>query len=183
MSSTAQAQSPLLETKGLSKTFGATPALVDVDFTLHSGEVHALLGENGAGKSTLIKLLTGVHKRDAGTICLEGKPIDPRSPRHAQELGISAVYQEINLIPTLSVAENIFVGRQPTRFGITDTRAANRKARELLKTFNIDIDVTRELSSYSIAIQQIVAIVRGVDLSAKVLILDEPTSSLDRNEV
>ena len=183
MSSTAQTQSPLLETKGLTKHFGTTPALVDVDFTLRSGEVHALLGENGAGKSTLIKVLTGVHKRDAGTICLEGKPIDPRSPRHAQELGISAVYQEINLIPTLSVAENIFLGRQPMRFGIIDTPTANRKARELLKTFHIDIDVTRELSSYSIAIQQIIAIVRGVDLSAKVLILDEPTSSLDRHEV
>ena len=105
------------------------------------------------------------------------------SPRHAQELGISAVYQEINLIPTLSVAENIYLGRQPMRFGLINMRAANRQARELLKTFNIDIDVTRDLSSYSIAIQQIVAIVRGVDLSVKVLILDEPTSSLDRHEV
>lgn len=150
---------------------------------LRPGEVHALLGENGAGKSTLIKLLTGVHKRDAGTILLDGKEIDPRSPRHAQELGISAVYQEINLIPTLSVAENIFLGRHPTTLGMINMRAANRRAQELLKTFDIDIDVSRDLSSYSVAIQQIVAIVRGVDLSAKVLILDEPTSSLDRHEV
>lgn len=183
MSAIGQIQSPLLETRGLTKTFTATPALVDVDFTLNRGEVHALLGENGAGKSTLIKLITGVYKKDAGTILLDGKAIDPRSPRHAQELGISAVYQEINLIPTLSVAENIYLGRQPMRFGLINMRAANRKARELLKTFNIDIDVTRDLSSYSIAIQQIIAIVRGVDLSAKVLILDEPTSSLDRHEV
>ncbi len=183
MSANEQAQSPLLETRGLTKTFGAIPALSDVDFVLYPGEVHALLGENGAGKSTLIKLITGVHRRDAGTILLEGKEIDPHGPRDAQALGISAVYQEINLIPTLSVAENIFLGRQPMRFGMVNMRAANRQARELLKTFNIDIDVTRDLSSYSIAIQQIVAIVRGVDLSAKVLILDEPTSSLDRHEV
>jgi monosaccharide-transporting ATPase len=170
-------QSPLLETRGLTKAFAATLALSEVDFNLYSGEVHALLGENGAGKSTLIKLITGVYKKDAGAILLEGKEIEPRGPRHAQELGISAVYQEINLIPTLSVAENIFLGRQPTFLGWVNMRAANRQARELLKTFHIDIDVTRDLSGYSIAIQQIVAIVRGVDLSAKVLILDEPTSS------
>jgi simple sugar transport system ATP-binding protein len=183
MSANAQIQSPLLETRGLTKTFTATPALAEVDFTLNRGEVHALLGENGAGKSTLIKLITGVYRKDAGTIFLEGKEIDPHNPRHAQDLGISAVYQEINLIPTLSVAENLYLGRQPMRFGLVNMRAANRQARELLKTFNIDIDVTRDLSSYSIAIQQIIAIVRGVDLSVKVLILDEPTSSLDKHEV
>jgi len=183
MSANEPKSSPLLETRGLTKSFTATPALDHVDFNLLPGEIHALLGENGAGKSTLIKLITGVYKKDAGTIHLEGKEIDPRSPRHAQELGISAVYQEINLIPTMSVAENIYLGRQPMRFGLINMRAATRQAHELLKTFNIDIDVTRDLSSYSIAIQQIVAIVRGVDLSVKVLILDEPTSSLDRHEV
>ena len=183
MTTNGQKQSPLLETQGLTKTFLTVQALSEVDFTLYPGEVHALLGENGAGKSTLVKLITGVYKKDAGTILLEGKEIDPQSPRHAQELGISAVYQEINLIPTLSVAENIFLGRQPTRWGLVNMRAANRRARELLNAFHIDIDVTRDLSSYSVAIQQIVAIVRGVDLSAKVLILDEPTSSLDRHEV
>ncbi|MBI5931536.1 MAG: sugar ABC transporter ATP-binding protein [Chloroflexi bacterium] len=176
-------QPALLEVRGLTKTFTATPALSDVDFTLYPGEVHAVLGENGAGKSTLIKLITGVYKRDAGTIHLNGKTIEPRNPRHAQELGISAVYQEINLIPTLSVAENLFVGRQPRFLGMVSMQLTNNKARKLLKTFNIDIDVTRDLSAYSIAIQQIVAIVRGVDLSAKILILDEPTSSLDRHEV
>src|SRR5687767_4864580 len=102
MSVNEQQQAPLLETRSLSKNFTATPALTDVNFTLYPGEVHALLGENGAGKSTLIKLITGVHRKDSGSILLEGKEIDPRSPRHAQELGISAVYQEINLIPTLS---------------------------------------------------------------------------------
>ena len=173
----------LLEVRKLSKTFPATKALTDVDFSLHAGEVHALLGENGAGKSTLIKLVTGVHRKDAGQILLEGQEIEPRSPRHAQELGISGVYQEINLIPTLSVAENIFLGRQPTTLGFIRMGEAKKRAQELLQSFDIDIDVTQNLSSYSIAIQQIVAIVRGVDLSAKVLILDEPTSSLDRHEV
>ncbi len=176
-------EAPLLETKGLTKIFPATVALSNVDFTLYAGDVHVLVGENGAGKSTLIKLITGVYRKDAGTILLEGHEIDPHSPRHAQELGISTVYQEVNLIPTMSVAENIFLGRQPMRFGMINMGAANRQAKQLLKDFGVDIDVTRNLSSYSVAIQQIIAIVRGVDLSAKVLILDEPTSSLDRPEV
>jgi simple sugar transport system ATP-binding protein len=176
-------RSPLLEVRGLTKSFIATQALSEVDFTLNRGEVHAVLGENGAGKSTLIKLITGAYRKDAGTILLEGQEIDLHGPRDAQELGISAVYQEINLVPTLSVAENIFLGRQPRVYGFVNMRAVNRNARELLKTFDIDIDVTRNLSTFSVAIQQIVAIVRGIDLSAKVLILDEPTSSLDRHEV
>lgn len=183
MNSSEQARQPLLEVKGLTKTFTSTVALDDVDFALYAGDVHILVGENGAGKSTLIKLITGVHRKDAGTILLEGKVIDPRSPRHAQDLGISTVYQEVNLIPTLSVAENIFLGRQPMRWGMIDTRATNRQAKQLLQDFGLDIDVTSNLASYSVAIQQIIAIVRGVDLSAKVLILDEPTSSLDRQEV
>src|SRR5262245_6937924 len=174
---------PLLQTKGLTKTFGSVHALADVDFNLYAGEVHAVLGENGAGKSTLIKLITGVYKKDAGAILLENQEIEPRSPRHAQEYGISPVYQEINLIPTLSVAENIFLGRQPMRFGFVNTAATHRKAKELLQRFNIQIDVSRTLSSYSVAVQQLVAIARGVDMSAKILILDEPTASLDRNEV
>ena len=183
MSAEIQDRKVLLQGKGLRKVFSATVALSDVDFSLHAGDVHVLVGENGAGKSTLIKLLTGVHKKDAGVILLDGQEIDPQSPRHAQELGISAVYQEINLIPTMSVAENIFLGRQPMRFGMINMSAANQQAKELLQDFGIDIDVTRNLSDYSVAVQQIIAIVRGVDLSAKVLILDEPTSSLDRHEV
>ena len=173
----------LLQTIGLTKTFPSTVALSEVDFTLRAGDVHALVGENGAGKSTLIKLITGVHRKDSGKILLEGNEIDPPSPRHAQELGISTVYQEVNLIPTMSVAENIFLGRQPMRFGMINMSKANRDAKAILHDFGVDIDVTRNLSSYSVAIQQIVAIVRGVDMSAKVLILDEPTSSLDRQEV
>lgn len=183
MSTSGQEIPPLLEVKGLTKIFPSTVALSEVDFTLRSGDVHVLVGENGAGKSTLIKLITGVYRKDAGTILLEGNEIDPRSPHHAQELGISTVYQEVNLIPTMSVAENIFLGRQPMRYGIINMRATNRQAKQLLESFGLNIDVTRNLSAYSVAIQQIVAIVRGVDLSAKVLILDEPTSSLDRQEV
>lgn len=174
---------PLLQTKGLTKTFDRVAALTSVDFNLYPGEVHAVLGENGAGKSTLIKLITGVHKKDSGSIFLEGREIEPRNPHHAQEYGISTVYQEINLVPTLSVAENIYLGRQPMRFGMVDMRATNRQAKALLEKFHIQIDVTRNLATYSVAIQQLVAIVRGVDMSAKVLILDEPTASLDRAEV
>ena len=183
MTAGQQDLAPLLQTRGLTKTFGSVAALSSVDFNLYPGEVHALLGENGAGKSTLIKLITGVYRKDAGKILLEGEEIAPRDPHHAQAYGISTVYQEINLIPTLSVAENIYLGRQPMRFGLVDMRTTNRRARGLLEQFNIHIDVARTLSSFSVAIQQLVAIARGVDMSAKVLILDEPTASLDRTEV
>jgi galactofuranose transport system ATP-binding protein len=174
---------PLLEVKNLSKSFGNVAALSNVDFTLYSGEVHALLGENGAGKSTLIKVVTGVHKPDSGQIFLNNQAIEVNNPHDAQKHGISPVYQEINLIPTLSVAENIYLGRQPMRFGLVNMAESKRRANELLKRFNIDIDVNRTLSSFSVAVQQLVAIARGVDMSAKVLILDEPTASLDKHEV
>lgn len=176
-------QRPLLQTEKLTKTFGSVTALSEVDFNLYAGEVHAVLGENGAGKSTLVKIITGVYRKDSGSILLEGQPIEPHSPHEAQAIGISTVYQEINLIPTLSVAENLSLGRQPMRWGMIDSRTLNAKAKALLATYHLDIDVTRTLSTYSIAIQQIVAIARGVDISAKILILDEPTASLDANEV
>ncbi len=176
-------RTPLLQTEHLTKSFGSVRALSNVDFNLYAGEIHAVLGENGAGKSTLIKLITGVYHKDDGVIQLDGKPIEPQSPHDAQSYGISAVYQEINLIPTLSVAENIYLGRQPMRFGFVNTRRVYAQAKALLQTYHLDIDVTRTLSTYSVAIQQIVAIARGVDMSAKVLILDEPTASLDAREV
>ena len=158
-------------------------ALDDVDLELRRGEVHALLGENGAGKSTLIKVLTGVYQKDGGKIFLDGVEISPRDPRDAQLHGISTVYQEVNLLPNLSVAHNIFIGREPTRFARVDWTSMKRQSRELLARFNLDIDVEQALSSYSVAVQQLVAIARGVDCSAKVLILDEPTASLDAQEV
>lgn len=173
----------VLKTEKLTKSFGSVKALSNVDFNLYAGEVHAVLGENGAGKSTLIKLITGVYNKDHGAILLDGKAIEPHSPHEAQSLGISAVYQEINLVPTLSVAENLYLGRQPMRWGMIDTRRVNTNAKALLKTYDLNIDVTRTLATFSTAIQQIVAIARGVDMSARVLILDEPTASLDANEV
>ena len=163
--------------------FPGVKALDKVDFELRAGEIHALLGENGAGKSTLIKCLTGVHHKDAGQIILDGQEITPISPQHAIEMGISTVFQEINLCPNLTVAENIFVGRQPMKRGQINWKEINRRAAELMERFHLDIDVTRPLSNYSTAVQQMVSIARAVDIQAKILILDEPTSSLDENEV
>ena len=173
----------ILEMRQIEIQFPGVKALDRVDFSLRAGEVHSLLGENGAGKSTLIKCLTGVNHMDAGTITLEGKEIHPQSTQHAMELGISTVYQEVNLCPNLTVAENIFVGRQPMKHGQIDWKTINRRARELMARFHLDIDVNRPLSYYSTAIQQMVSIARAVDVEAKILILDEPTSSLDENEV
>jgi simple sugar transport system ATP-binding protein len=175
--------SALLEIRKLSKSFPGVRALQEVDFTARRGEVHALMGENGAGKSTLIKVLTGVHARDSGTFRLDGQEIHPRSPKGAEEVGISTVYQEVNLIPQLSVAENICLNRQPTRFGLIRWRAIEERARAALARVELDIDVSQPLASYSIAVQQLTAIARALDVSAKLLILDEPTSSLDEKEV
>lgn len=174
---------PLLSMQHIVKTFPGVVALDDVHFTLERGSIHALLGENGAGKSTLIKVLTGVEKRDAGSITLDGKEIFPKSAQEAQELGISTVYQEVNLCPNLSVAENVFIGRAPGSHIKIDWKTMNKRAEELLHRFDLSVDVTRPLSSYSVAVQQMVAIARAVDISAKVLILDEPTSSLSVVEV
>ncbi|KFE35453.1 sugar ABC transporter ATP-binding protein [Thioclava atlantica] len=174
---------PVLHATGISKFFPGVIALDDVELTLYPGEVHGLLGENGAGKSTLIKCLTGAYARDGGKIELDGVEISPRDPLSSQEAGIGTVYQEVNLLPNLSVAENLFLGRQPRRFGMIDQRRMVRDARTILSEYGLDIDPARLLSSYSIAVQQIVAIARAVELSGKVLILDEPTASLDRDEV
>jgi galactofuranose transport system ATP-binding protein len=177
------AQDPILSMHKTSKGFPGVKALTDVDFSLMRGEIRALMGENGAGKSTLIKLMTGVYERDSGQIFLEGREIHPHSPYEAQALGISTVYQEVNLIPTLTVAENIYLGRQPTRAGALDWKKMNAGAMAALDRLNLELNVTQQLSDYSIAIQQMVAIARAVDISAKILILDEPTSSLAADEV
>jgi simple sugar transport system ATP-binding protein len=158
-------------------------ALEDVDFSLRFGEIHALVGENGAGKSTLIKVLTGVEQPDSGTIELDGKLLQVRSPHHSQELGISTVYQEVNLCTNISVAENIMLGYEPHRFGTIHWRKMNELAKKAINRLSVDVDVTQPLGNYSVAIQQMVAITRALGvLSAKVLILDEPTSSLDIHE-
>ncbi|MFZ3582885.1 sugar ABC transporter ATP-binding protein [Loktanella sp. DJP18] len=174
---------PVLHARGISKFFPGTVALDNVDLTLKAGEIHALLGENGAGKSTLIKCLTGVYRRDGGEIVLDGTPVDPKSTHHSQTLGIGTVYQEVNLLPNLTVAENLFLGRQPMRGPFVDRRRMNAEATTSLRGFGIKVDPTQPLSSYSVAIQQVVAIARAVEMSGKVLILDEPTASLDHDEV
>jgi len=177
----------LLELSGIDKQFFGVPVLKQAGLCLRAGEVHALMGQNGAGKSTLIKVLTGVYAADAGAMTLAGQPVRPASPEQAQALGISTVYQEVNLCPNLSVAENIFAGRYP-RLGPLgawriDWAGMNRRARELLSRLNLDIDVTRTLSTFPVAVQQMVAIARALSVESRVLILDEPTSSLDTGEV
>ena len=173
----------ILVATGIDKSFPGAKALNSIDFSLRRGEVHALLGENGAGKSTLIKCLTGAYHRDGGSILLDGSAVDPRDTLDAQRLGIGTVYQEVNLLGNLSVAENLFLGRQPRRFGLIQNGEMKRRANALLAQYGIDINVSAALESYSVAIQQVVAIARAVDLSGKVLILDEPTASLDAQEV
>jgi simple sugar transport system ATP-binding protein len=169
---------------GIDKSFPGVHALINVDFSVAKGEIMALVGENGAGKSTLIKILTGADHADKGTIAFDGGIVSIGSPLHAQELGISTVYQEVNLCPNLTVAENLLIGRQPSRFGVSvDWKKLNAKAREYLKELDVEIDVTRPLGSYSVAIQQMAAIARALIVSnARVLILDEPTSSLTAHE-
>src|SRR5512138_2629423 len=141
----------ILDIKGISKTFPGVVALENVDFALKKGEIHALVGENGAGKSTLIKIMTGVEHPDSGTIELDGKPVQVRSPQHSQELGISTVYQEINLCTNISVAENIMLGFEPHRFGGIDWEKMNALASEAMKRLDVDIDVTQPLGNFSVA--------------------------------
>lgn len=170
---------PVLELTGIHKGFPGVKALSDVSLRLFPGEVHALMGQNGAGKSTLIKVLTGLYQPDAGTITLDGETIAPRRTEEAQALGIQTVYQEVNLCTNLSVAENICAGRFPRKWGRIDWSAVNAEAVRVLKQMDLDIDVTAPLSRYSLSVQQMVAIARALRVQAKVLILDEPTSSLD----
>lgn len=178
--------STVLAMSNICKSFPGVQALQQVDFSLERGEIHALMGENGAGKSTLIKVLTGVYKMEAGEIRIEGidAPVVHNSPQEAQLNGISTVYQEINLCSNITVAENVFLTRQPlTRFGAVRWKDMHARAKQALGVVGLDIDVSRPLGEYSLAVQQMVAIARAVDIKCKVLILDEPTSSLDDQEV
>lgn len=173
----------VLEMRGICKYFPGVKALQDVDFTLRKGEIHALMGENGAGKSTLIKVLTGVYGKDGGEIFIEGKDkaVTVHSPQEAQNLGISTVYQEITLCPNLTVAENMYIGRTKSKF--TNWKKMNEGAKKILSSLGIPAKPGQQLGTCSIAVQQMVAIARAVDMDCKVLILDEPTSSLDEQEV
>ena len=176
-------ESALLEMRNIHKSFPGVRALQGVDFTLRAGEVHALMGENGAGKSTLIKVLTGVsgYVKDEGSISLEGKAVSIRSPQDAQKVGISTVYQEITLCPNLSVAENMYIGR--TQSVYQNWKKMNADTEKILQSLEIPATAAQQLESCSIAVQQMIAIARAVDMDCKVLILDEPTSSLDEQEV
>ncbi len=169
--------------RGIDKRFQGVQALYAAGLEVEPGEVMALVGQNGAGKSTLIKVLTGAHHKDAGTIVFAGKEVAFASPQDAQQGGISTIYQEINLIPYRSVAENIFLGREERRYGLLDWRRMNRESAQLLRRFAIEIDVRRPLMEFSTAIQQMVAIARAVSFKARLVIMDEPTSSLDDREV
>lgn len=173
----------ILEMKNISKSFPGVKALSNVDFTLRKGEIHALMGENGAGKSTLIKVLTGVYELDEGSITMSGNNIVNHSPEEAQKNGISTVYQEVNLCPNLTVGENLFIGREPKKGLCIDWAAVNKNSKKLLDDLHIEAEPDQMLEDCSIAVQQMVAIARAVDQNCKVLILDEPTSSLDDDEV
>jgi monosaccharide-transporting ATPase len=173
----------LLSMRGIAKRFGAIPALDGAALEVALGEVHALVGQNGAGKSTLIKVLTGFHRRDAGSVDFDGHAFAAASPRDAQARGISTIYQEVNLVGLRSVAENICLGRPFNRFGLLDTRRTEAEARRLTGRFGLDIDVRLPLDRFPIATQQMVAIARAIGFSARLVIMDEPTSSLDDREV
>ncbi|GHV40234.1 sugar ABC transporter ATP-binding protein [Spirochaetia bacterium] len=174
----------VLQMSGIDMNFPGVKALENVDFTLRRKEIHSIMGENGAGKSTLIKVITGVNKKDGGTMLLDGADFNPASPLEARQYGVNSVYQEINLCDNLSVAENIYAGRQKTRFGKINWKQIKAGAEDALGRLNLNnIDVTKLLGSYSVAIKQMIAIARAVDMNSKILILDEPTSSLDRPEV
>ena len=175
-------QNIVLEMRDISKNFTGVRALSHVDFTLRKGEIHALMGENGAGKSTLIKVLTGVHEFESGSIHMNGenKDIINNSPQEAQANGISTVYQEVNLCPNLTVAENLFIGREPrNKAGMISWKEMNARSAKLLESLNINVPPTQMLDECSVAIQQMIAIARAVDMKCKVLILDEPTRGID----
>ena len=174
---------PLLVMRDIDKRFQGVKALSSASLEVAPGEIMALVGQNGAGKSTLIKVLTGAYRRDGGSILFADRAIDFASPQEAQRGGISTIYQEINLVPFRSVAENIFLGREYRRYGLLDWRRMNAEAAEVLRRFEVEIDVRRPLMDFSTAIQQMVAIARAVSFKAQLVIMDEPTSSLDEREV
>lgn len=176
-------EAALLRMGDIDKKFSGVPALVGASLTIDAGEIHALVGQNGAGKSTMIKILTGAYRKDAGSITLAGKPVEFTSPQSAQRGGISTIYQEINLIPYRSVTENVFLGRPRKHYGLLDWSRMNDEASELLRRFDVEIDVRQPLFNYNTAIQQMVSIARAVSFDSKLVIMDEPTSSLADHEV
>lgn len=177
-----QSEEYLLTLSKINKSFPGVKALTDVDFTLRKGEVHALVGENGAGKSTLMKILSGAYTKDSGTIYFEGKKVEIDSPKAAENLGVSIIYQELNLINRISVAENIYLGRQPKKNNIIQWKEMFHSANDLFSQFNVEMDVMKNVKDLSLANKQIVEIFKAVSINAKIVIMDEPTSSLTENE-
>ncbi|WP_010259512.1 sugar ABC transporter ATP-binding protein [Treponema primitia] len=173
----------IVELENINKAFSGVPALKDVHFNLKAGEVHALLGENGAGKSTLVKILSGVYTKDSGTVKVFGETVDALNPKIAAELGIAIIHQELNLCSHLTVAENIFLGKELTKHGLLDKRTANEKARELLKSLNIDLNPEMLVGDLQVSKQQMVEIAKALSKNARVLIMDEPTSALTATEI
>jgi ABC-type sugar transport system ATPase subunit len=173
----------LLEIAGLAKAFPGVQALENVSLSVRRGEIHALVGENGAGKSTLMKILAGIHSKDAGRILLDGQPVAPATPAEALRLGLSSVHQEISLAPNLTVAENVFVGHEPTRVGFVDWTRLGRETNKLLASLGVRLDPRARVGSLNLAMRQVVEIARGLSHEPKVLMLDEPTSSLEEHEV
>jgi len=173
---------PILRVEGISKGFPGVQALKDVHLEVHAGEVLVLVGENGAGKSTLMKILSGIYTRDEGTITFEGQPVELTSPLQAQQLGVTIIHQELNLMPDLTVAQNIYIGREPTSVGLLSERRLNRQTAELLKRLNIRLDPRQKVGELTVAEQQMVEIAKALSFNAKVLIMDEPTSALTDSE-
>ncbi len=181
-SGTPQVAEPLLEVRGISKRFGATPALTDVGFDVRPGEIHSLTGENGAGKSTLMKIITGNYAPDAGTILVGGEPVRFSSPREAQAAGIAIIHQELNTIPEMTVAENLSLGQEPNTFGVLNKRRLVEGAREKLALVGSDIDPRTPIGRLSVGMQQMIEIARALSENARVLVLDEPTAALSQSE-
>jgi len=177
------ADAPVLEMRHIRKTFPGVVALDDVDFDLRRGEVHILLGENGAGKSTLMKILSGAYHKSAGQIVFDGEDVEIRNPKHAQSLGISTIYQEFNLIPHLSAGENIFLGREPRRFGLIDQRAIFQEATRTLNGLGLNLDPHKLIKELKVAEQQMIEVVKALSLDARILIMDEPTAALTEHEI
>jgi ribose transport system ATP-binding protein len=174
---------PLLEMRHISKTFGATRALQDVSFTVHAGELHALMGENGAGKSTLMKVLSGAYRPDpGGEILIDGTPVATGDPIKARAHGIAVIYQELSLAPNLTAAQNIFLGNEPRRFGIVDLEQCNRRAGEILGRLGVSFSARSQVSSLSLGERQLVEIARALSASTRIIVMDEPTTSLTSRE-
>src|SRR5450756_2765840 len=173
----------LVSMEGIEKTFPGVHALSQCRFELRAGEVHALVGENGAGKSTLMKVLSGIYKRDAGTIKVKGVEVDVPSPRAAQDLGIAIIHQELNLMGHLTVAQNIFIGREPRRGFLLDDKALNRKAADLFEELHLNLDPAARVSRLAVAQQQMVEIAKALSFNSDVLIMDEPTAALTETEI